>query len=357
MRKVQHFVLKGKEIFVGLEDSKKSWKLCVRNSKMIVNETSMPAKYETLRQYFKNKFPSCKIHVIYEAGFKGFNLYDYLVADGCNCVVTPPHTVTEEKCSRLKNDRIDCRRLAMVLENNDYKECFVHSRKFREDRQVSRLYGQVQKDIVRICNRIRRSLEFHGIDENLPPGKWSQRRYRMVECMLDELDITGSLRFSLETQFEDLHYLRSRKKKVLQQLQLLAQHEHYQQAVDVLQSAPGIGLLTAIRLALEWGDVSRFRRKEEFASFTGLIPSDYSSGDNDHKGHITKQGNRNVRSWLIESSWIAIRKDPALLEKYQIVAHNSGSKKKAIVAVARKFSIRLRALLLRKEKYVIGTMN
>ena len=57
-------------------------------------------------------------------------------------------------------------------------------------------------------------------------------------------------------------------------------------------SAPGIGMLTAIRLALEWGDVSRFGRKEEFASFLGLVPSDYSSGEQERRGHITKQGNR-----------------------------------------------------------------
>ena len=63
-------------------------------------------------------------------------------------------------------------------------------------------------------------------------------------------------------------------------------------------SAPGIGKLTAIRLVLEWGDVSRFGRKEEFASFLGLVPSDYSSGEAERRGHITKQGNRRVRSWL-----------------------------------------------------------
>jgi len=67
-----------------------------------------------------------------------------------------------------------------------------------------------------------------------------------------------------------------------------------------LKSAPGIGMLTAIRLTLEWGDVSRFGRKEDFASFLGMVPSDYSSGEQERHGHITEQGNRSVRGWLVE---------------------------------------------------------
>ncbi len=131
---------------------------------MVVQETSMPAQYEVLRNYFHNKFPECRIKVMYEAGFRGFELHDQLVADGWECVVTPPHTVTEEKCQRKKNDRADCRRLAKNLETNDYHSCFVPNKELREDRQVSRTCGQVQTDINRVCNRIRRTLEFHGLD-------------------------------------------------------------------------------------------------------------------------------------------------------------------------------------------------
>ena len=43
--------------------------------------------------------------------------------------------------------------------------------------------------------------------------------------------------------------------------------------------------------AASWGDVSRFGRKEDFASFLGMVPGDYSSGDREHRGHIPKQGN------------------------------------------------------------------
>ena len=87
------------------------------------------------------------------------------------------------------------------------------------------------------------------------------------------------------------------------------------------------------------------------------MPSDYSSGDQERRGHITKQGNRSVRRWLVESAWVAIRYDPALLEKFQRVLRNCGSKKIAIVAVARKLALRLRRVLLTGESYAIGVVG
>ena len=357
MRKMREYILKEKEIFVGLEDSKRTWKLCVRSNGVVAHETGMPAKYNVLHNYFRNKFPECRIKVMYEAGFRGFSLHDQLVADGWECIVTPPHTVTEEKCQRKKNDKIDCRRLAKNLENNDYRSCFVPDKELREDRQISRLYGQVQGDIVRVSNRIRKTLEFHDLDHYFPPGRWSQKQYREVKQKLDSINISSSLQSSFTILYSELTHLRDLKKNLLQELRKLAKKERYKESVKLLRSVPGIGPLTSIRLMLEWGNVDRFKRKEEFAGFLGLTPSEYSSGEQERKGHITRQGCRWVRAWLVESSWIAVKRDPALLEKYQNVYKHCGSKKKAIVAVARKLALRLRALLLTRQEYVIGVLE
>jgi transposase len=357
VKKQSEHILKDGEIFVGLEDSKKTWKLCVRSSGMAIHETSMPAQYGILRNYFNNKFPGCQIKVIYEAGFGGFELHDQLVADSWECVVTPPHTVTEEKCQRKKNDTADCRRLAKNLENGDYHVCFVPDKELREDRQISRTYGQVNEDIRRMCNRIRRTLEVHSLDKELPAGAWNSAMYIRVKNRLIEIKLSDSLRFSFEMMFRELESLRQMKKEILLQLKKLASGERYKESTELLMTAPGIGMLTAIRLVLEWGDISRFERKEEFASFLGMVPSDYSSGEQERQGHITKQGNRDVRSWLVECSWIAIRKDPVLLDKFRRVLKNCGSKKKAIVAVARKLALRLRRVLLTREPYIVGVVE
>ncbi len=354
MEKIREYILRDKGIFVGLEDSKKSWKICVMFEKKIIHETSMPAKYEALQGYFANRFPGCKIRVLYEAGFRGFELRDKLVANGIACDVIPSHTVTEQKCGGQKNDRIDARRLAKNNENSDYTACHIPCRKLREDRQVSRLHSQIQQDIVRVCNRIRRMTEFHGLEGFFPEGNWSVSDYKTVEAKVNELELSESLRFTFAMYFEELNRLREQKVKVRKQLKTLAESEAYHKKVVLLQSAPGIGPLTAVRLALEWGDVGRFERKEAFAKFLGLIPWEHSTAEQIHMGHITKQGNRQVRSWLVESSWVAIRHDPVLLEKYHRVTSHCNSGKKAIVAVARKLAMRLRAVLISGKPYQVG---
>jgi len=113
-RRIRNFVVEGKEVFVGLEDSKRTWKLAVRSEGMVIHRVSMEAKYPVLIRYLRNKFPGCQIHVIYEAGFKGFNLFDRLTEDGIDCVVIPPHMVTEPKTNRVKADKRDANRLAFV---------------------------------------------------------------------------------------------------------------------------------------------------------------------------------------------------------------------------------------------------
>lgn len=357
MRNIREYIVKGKPVYVGLEDSKRTWKLCVRSGRLVVHQTTMEAKYEVLRNYLRNKYPECKIRVMYEAGFRGFELHDELVPDGWDCVVTPPHTVVQEKCQRQKNDRMDCRRLAKNNETDDYRACHVPDRELREDRQISRLYEQIKKNIVRVSNRIRKTIDFHGLDRRLPAGSWNQAKYRVVEEALGKLELSDSLNFSFQEMFAELRHLRAQQKSVTKRLSDLARSERYGEATRLLKSTPGIGELTAIRLVLEWGDVSRFRRKQDFASFLRLIPSDYSTGDSDRKGHITKQGNRHVRSWLIESAWLALPRDPVLREKYDRVVSHCGCSKKAIVAVARKLAMRLRAMLLKGEEYQIGLLE
>jgi transposase len=163
MKKIQEHIVKGKGIFVGLEDSKSTWRICVRSEGMIVDETGMPTEYLNLRNYLKSRYPGCTIRLMYEAGFGGFWLHDQLEADGIDCIVTPPNKVTQEKVNRVKTDRVDARRLSKNLENRDYRSCHVPDLELREDRQISRTLVMIQKDIIRVKNRIRRFFDFHGL--------------------------------------------------------------------------------------------------------------------------------------------------------------------------------------------------
>ena len=353
IRKVQDFVVKGKEVFVGLEDSKKTWKLAVRCDKMVIHRTSMEAKYPVLIRYLGNKFPECAVHLIYEAGFKGFNLYDQLTEDGVDCVVIPPHMVTEPKVNRVKTDKRDANRLALVLENHDFKDaCHVADKERREDRQVSRTLIGIQKDIIRTRNRIHKLLDFHGIEASFPA--WGRKEFRALK----KLSLSEPLRISLDILLAQLEGLWTHQVSLRAALRALCRKERYRKAFEIARSLPGIGWFTAIRLILELGeDLSHFTTGKKIASFVGLTCSEYSSGETEWKGHITGMGSGFIRSALVENAWVAIRRDPVLLAKFSRIWRASGSKKKAIVAVARMLIVRLRSCVILGTPYTIGVVR
>jgi len=290
---------------------------------------------------------------MYEAGFSGFWLHDLLKNDGYRCIVTPANKVTQAKDERVKTDKRDARRLAKNLENGDYVSCHVPDRERVEDRQISRTLGQMQQNITRVKNRIRRFLDFHGLNGGLKAGTWTDRDYRELE----DRELPESLRLCLDMYLQELAFFQNVKKKLRDALQVLCRKERYAAAVRVKSSTPGIGWLTAIRLTLEWGDMRRFPTGKHIASFTGLTSREYSTGDTIRRGRITGQSSEHIRSWLIECAWRAVKKDPVLLDKYHRVKRNSGSAKKAIVAVARKLAVRLWALETTGHPYMLGVIE
>lgn len=348
MRRMQDWVVKGKSIFIGLEDSKKTWKICVRCDGMIIQETGMPARFEVLQAYLQKHYPVCDIHVMYEAGFRGFWLHDALVEAGVSCVVTPAHLVTQEKVNKVKTDRVDARRLALNLENGDYSVCAVPDRERREDRQVVRTLTQVQRKITSVKNQIRKFLDFHNLAPDLPAGSWKATQY----ARLRSLQLSSVLQICLDTYLDLLDHLADQKDRLKKQLEVIATKERYREAVAIKASCPGIGRLSATRFTLEWGNLSRFPSGKSFACYTGLTSREHSSGEAVHRGRITGQGSGVVRGWLIQCAWRALKKDPVLWDKFERVRSRSGSKKKAIVAVARKLAVRLRAIDVARQMYV-----
>src|SRR5262249_14137557 len=80
-------------------------------------------------------------------------------------------------------------------------------------------------------------------------------------------------------------------------------HGPFAAAVARLAAYRGVAQLGALSIASEVGDWRRFATARVFMGFTGLVPSEYSSGDSVHRGHITKAGNGHLRTQLIESAW------------------------------------------------------
>ena len=155
---------------------------------------------------------------------------------------------------------------------------------------------------------------------------------------------------SFNRLLEQYEFLSVQIDKQTQPLLELSETALYRDRVEILQSIPGIGVISAMELLLELQDVSRFRRAEQLAAYVGLTPSQYSSADKVRMGRITGIGKNTLRSLLVEASWTLIRKDRAMREKYDRIKIRSGGKR-AIVAIARTLLLRMRRMLLDGQAY------
>jgi transposase len=121
-------------------------------------------------------------------------------------------------------------------------------------------------------------------------------------------------------------------------------------SAKLLMTQPGVGPNTALAFVLTIGEVSRFPRGKQVASYLGLIPREESSGGRQKLGAITKQGNRMLRSLLVEAAQIAVRFDPGYRKQY---LHRCHQKPKGVakVAAARKLAVRLYWMLRSQVAY------
>src|SRR5437879_5033403 len=118
----------------------------------------------------------------------------------------------------------------------------------------------------------------------------------------------------------------------------------------LLMTQPGVGPITSMAFVLTMGDVARFQRGKQVASYLGLIPREYSSGGHQRFGSISKQGNRFLRMLLVEAAQVAVRCDPQMRNEYLHRCHRM-AKGVAKVAAARKLAIRLYWMLRTNTAY------
>lgn len=118
----------------------------------------------------------------------------------------------------------------------------------------------------------------------------------------------------------------------------------------LLMTQPGVGPITSLAFVLTMGDVSRFPRGKQVASYLGLIPREYSSGGKQRLGSISKQGNSFMRMLLVEAAQVAVRCDPGMRAEYLQRCHRK-AKGVAKVAAARKLAVRLYWMLRTNRGY------
>jgi len=144
-------------------------------------------------------------------------------------------------------------------------------------------------------------------------------------------------------------------RQLIEMRRLLREQAPAQQAIaPVSRSVPGLGEVAARTVATALGDMTRFANERALCSSTGLTPSAYASGASVRRGHMSRQGSSRVRHLLVASAWRALPRDAVLQEICDRIAAPRG-KKRAMVAMARRLTGRMRACFRQGTTYAVGT--
>ena len=240
-----------------------------------------------------------------------------------------------------KNDRRDAALILKLLLEKRFPRIWTPSGEEKDLRQLLihryklvRIRAQVKNELQHLAmNRgITRSRKLWSkageqVLRELPLAPWASRR-REDLCKVSEM-LNGQI--------------------ALLDQAVLEEAEKNEKA-RLLMTQPGVGPITSMAFVVTMGDVSRFQRGKQVASYLGLIPREYSSGGKQRLGSISKQGNRFLRMLLVEAAQVAVRYDPGLRSEY---LHRCHSKAKGVakVAAARKLAIRLYWMLRTNRGY------
>jgi transposase len=240
-----------------------------------------------------------------------------------------------------KHDRRDAALILKLLVEGRFPRIWTPS---GEEKDLRQLLIHRHK-LVRVRAQVKTELQHLAMNQGVTrKGKLWSKAGEKVLCELPLKPWAGRRR-------EDLLKVRAMLNGQIALLdQAVVEVAQKNEKARLLMTQPGVGPITSLAFVLTMGDVSRFQRGKQVASYLGLIPREYSSGGHQRFGSISKQGNRFMRMLLVEAAQTAVRCDPGFRNEY---LHRCHKKAKGIakVAAARKLAIRLYWMLRTNQGY------
>jgi transposase len=295
--------------------------------------TNLRSQEELLLYVEKQKPLAEEVVVAYEAGPLGYVLYRALEARGVKCYVCAPDA-SQQKRTRRKNNAIDTRNLTSNLFNylNGNERALQLVRVPSEEQEQARLQSRQHDQLVE--ERKRLGAKGNALLLSQGFGSWKNwwrpkafsRLSQLVPAWLAELLLTW------------VDILRNLDEKIRRAKAALAKRCNGPRP-------KGAGATSLVQLQSEVLDWWLYPNRRKVGCLAGMVPSEWSTGDKEWRGSITKVGVPAIRRIITEMVWRMILFQPhyKAVQKWQEVlrGHNRALKKKAVIAIGRQLMVDL----------------
>ncbi len=330
--------------FIGIDVHKKQSQICVLDDKgEIVSElrvpTSRPDLTDVLRIYSGAR-------VLVESCTPSEWVACHLESVGLEVIVADPGfaPMYATRSKKVKTDKRDARCLAQACRLGAYKPAHRLS---PEQRQV-RAQMDVRTTLVQMRTRIINQVGALLLGQGYRVGSGAAEQFQK---RLEKLDLPSPVQATLEPLLALLVPLNEQIGLLEEQLTQRAQQDRQARR---LQGIPGVGPLTALMFLATLDGANRFENAHQVMSYMGLVPREYSSGEKQRRGHITKAGSSRMRVLLVQASLTMMRLDKPQTQKLcawaQRIVQRRG-KRIAVVALSRRLSGIMWAMLRDGTEY------
>lgn len=280
-------------LYVGVDAATKESQITVMDERgKVLQRKRVPSTrqgvHEVLQQFNE------PMKAVLEASYNWGPLYDWLAEMADEVVLAHPTKVRAIAEARIKTDAIDSETLAHLLRADLIPAAHAPSKDIRARKRVLRQRLFFVRIQTMLKNRIHALLSQHALERPAVTDLYGKAGLAWLHALsLPEPD--GRL------LHEDLGFLEVVQQRIKATNELLTELAAGDAAVQWLASLPGIGPFFSVLIRYEVDDITRFRDAKKFASYTGLIPSTYASGERQVHGRLTKQGNKWLRWAFIEA--------------------------------------------------------
>lgn len=259
-------------------------------------------RMESIRKLIKKLGPVEQVKACYEAGPTGYVVYWQLAELGVQCEVIAPTLVPIKAGDRVKTDRRDAERLARSYRSGDLTAVWVPDAGSEALRDLVRARESAKQDQLRARHRLGKFLLRSGQRPAAGVKAWTQIYMVWVRQLRFEQVAQEATRQDYLHEVEHMAERVVRLEQAIAEAVKLASPE-IQEVVKGLQALRGIAQISAVTIAAELGNISRFEGARKLMGYSGAVPSENSSGKRISRGSITKSGNAHLRRIVGEAAW------------------------------------------------------
>ena len=340
------------KLYIGMDIHKKSWSIHMRTDLSDHKSITIPAKADILLNYVESNFSDYQVSLVYEAGCCGFGSARYFLSQGWEVtVVNPADVPTMDKQHYQKTDKIDCYNLSKQLKAGHLTGIYIPDKEQDLLKSLVRQKAEAARQLRNVKSQIKSLLLYHNYEVplNIDNSNWTKEFIQWIKDLDWEFP-SGKECMESKLRILDLFYHEALH--VANQLRAYCR-KHYKKDYYLLKSIPGIGGYLASAILAEIGDLRRFNTEAEFASYVGIIPTMRNSGGTTNISGVTPRCRALLRTYIIESAWVAYRLDPQMQQYYR--KHIGKNPKSIIVKIARKLLNRMLSVIKNDTPYKLNT--